>query len=197
MIDAHFYIEKFKKLDASQRSLIFLGVLLLIVILDVLVLLYPQMSALKKLNTHIGNQSQQLLHIKANIERKKQWKEEIAKLKEQIAQARLQVTSKEEMPFVLETISHLAEKNAVQVDQVSPQTPNMIFLVEERMRRYYILPIIFKGRTSYHSFGRFLNELENHDHYFKIANFSLKPMVEARLLNATVTVHIIIYEEIK
>ncbi len=197
MIDLKFYIEKFKQMDSQKRYLIFGGIVAFIIILDIMVILSPQISIFNKLNKHIKARFQQLEQIKTNIERKKQWQQEIVKLQEQISQARLQVASQEEVSFVLETISRLAEKNTVYVDQITPQTPNRTFLTEDQMRRYYILPIVFKGRASYHSFGKFLNDLENNAQYFKIADFSLKPMIEARLLNVTLTVHIIIYENIK
>jgi len=157
MIDLKFYIEKFKQMDSQKRYLIFGGIVAFIIILDIMVILSPQISIFNKLNKHIKARFQQLEQIKTNIERKKQWQQEIVKLQEQISQARLQVASQEEVSFVLETISRLAEKNTVYVDQITPQTPNRTFLTEDQMRRYYILPIVFKGRASYHSFGKFLN----------------------------------------
>jgi len=197
MIDFNFYIEKFKAIDIKKRYLIFFGILIFVFFLDLVILMRPQFVALGKINRHISTQSKQLLEARSNIKKEKQLKREVESLQEQIFESRIQVVPKEEVPLVLEIISRLAEKNSISVDQLVPQTENALFLSQDKTRKYYVLAVIFKARSGYHNFGRFLNEIENHSYYFNIADFSMKSIDNSRLLNIVLTLNIIIYEELK
>ncbi|MBF0521478.1 MAG: type 4a pilus biogenesis protein PilO [Candidatus Omnitrophica bacterium] len=197
MTDLNKYIEQFQDLDIKKRYIIFFVVLLILLFLDIFVLMRPQIVYLGKINKNIKMQMRKNAESRSNISKKADIKKQEEDFKLKVQQAQLQVIPKDEVPFLLEIISKIAEKSALNVDQIVPHPEDLKLLLDDKTKKYYTLAISVKATGGYHNFGKFLNGLENHERYFDIAEFSLKPALDSRILSLQLTLNIIVYEEVK
>ena len=175
------YLAKLQDMDQKNWYYILAGLLVLVFVLDYFILMKPQLGTLAKINPEIKILSDNLKRTKTDIARITEYKDQIQKLKEGVDALRLRVRTKQEVPIVLEKISRIANKNQVKVDQIMPNPLQQKVLLEGNDRTYFDLPIIIEARSGYHDFGRFINELEKDETFFKIDEFTVAAMTGSRL----------------
>jgi len=191
------YLAKLQDMDQKNWYYMLAGLLILVFVLDYFILMKPQLGTLAKINPEVKILSDNLKRTKTDIERIMEYKGQIQKLKEGVDALRLRVRTKQEVPIVLEKISRIANKNRVKIDQIMPNPLQQKVLLEGNDKTYFDLPIIIEARSGYHDFGRFINELENDDIFFKVDGFTIAAMPGSQLNAVQLTLKTIVVEENK
>jgi Tfp pilus assembly protein PilO len=83
------------------------------------------------------------------------------------------IKSKEEVPMILENMSRIANKNNVRIEKLVPH-PAIEVLLENDEGQYLSVPIFIAAKSSYHNFGRFLNQLEVDEIFLNIPSFKIE-----------------------
>ncbi len=188
---------KIKNLDEKNLYYLFGGILVLIFVLDYLVLMRPQLNSLYKLGPNIATLSDDIARTKNDTGKVEEYKKEIDRLAEELENAKARVRSKEEVSIILEQLSVLADKNGIKIDQFAPVFQDQTKVLDNKDVVYYTLPIDIEARATYHDFGRFINDLENANLFFKVSDFSIAHTEESKYNVVKVTVLTIIFEKNK
>lgn len=172
--DINKILEYYNNLNDQARYYILAGVVFLIILLDVILLVLPQMGSIAKVNDRIkklSEDTQQVLVDKARINL----------LRKNLQEARMQlkflsgkVRSIQEVPSILSAISSTANEYGVKIDQLIPNKSKMEALMTAADGKYYSLPVEIKTHCGYHKFGYFLNRLENQDMFFVMKDFIIQ-----------------------
>jgi Tfp pilus assembly protein PilO len=188
---------KLKNLDEKNLYYLFGGILVLIFVIDYLVLMSPQLNSLYKLGPNIATLNDNITKAKNDASQVEHYKKEIDRLTEEIEILRGEVRSKEEVSIILEQVSLIADKNKIKIDQIAPVFQDQTKILDSKDAVYYTLPIDIDARASYHDLGRFINELENANLYFKISAFSIAHTEESKYNVVKLTILAIIFEKPK
>jgi len=186
---------KAQKLDVRYWYYLLGAFLFLIVMADYFFIMKPQLGTLNKLNPEIKVLSDNLKRTQTDITRISQYKTQVEALKKAVEELRLRVRTKQEVPFIIEKISRIAHQHDVKIDQIMPNTLAQEITLENDDRTYYDLPIIIEARSTYHDFGRFINELESEETFFQVEGLTVSSMAGSRLNVVKVTMSTIVYEE--
>lgn len=189
-------VERLQNMDEKQRYMVFGGILLFVFLVDYFLLMKPQLDALYKVNSDSNVVSGQLKEAKDNIQKKDFYIKEVDKLKEKVVQSNEKVKTKDEVPFILEKISLLADQNNIKIDQILPNSENQELVLEDNSKKYYSLPIFIQARSNYHNFGRFINGIENSNIFFNIKSFTVTATENDREHKILLTLDAIIYETV-
>src|SRR3989338_9579029 len=193
-IDTDDYLSKLKDLDEKTRLYIFIGILIVVLILDFMFIMGPQMGALQRISLDIKQMKQDLQKTNTDISSLNEYKNEVVGLKEKIALSHNKVRSREEIPVVLERISYLANESGIVIDQIMPNAEDQFMLLEEDNKKYYSLPITMELRSDYHGFGKFLNKVELDDIYLKVGTFKISSLDESKKNVINLTLDAVVYE---
>ena len=192
------FVDKIKttiaNLDEKNRYYVFGGVLLFVFLLDYLILMGPQLGALSKLNPENKILIEDIQTAKSEIQKLAQYRQDIVKMNEEMVRINARVRQKEEVPLVLETITLLANKNDVKIEQITPNPVDQKLLLDNKERKYYSLPIDIQAKAGYHNFGRFLNQIEREGLYLGVKNFTITPGAESRNEVIKITLKAVVYE---
>ncbi len=188
---------KVKSLDEKNLYYLFGGVLVLIFVLDYLVLMRPQLNSLYKLGPNIKALSEDISRNIDDAWNIEEYAKDIKRLSKEFEQVSSRIKSKEEVSIVLEQVSMIADKNHILIDQITPVFQNQSKVLENKGMVYYRLPIDIDARAAYHDIGRFINQLESGDLFFKIAEFSIAYLEDSKLNKIKLTVEVIIFDKLK
>ena len=193
------FFEKIKSalanLDEKNRYYIFGGILLFVFLLDYFLLMRPQLGALAKLNPENKILSEEIQKAKDDIQQLTHYQKEVEKAKQKVEEVNLKVRSREEVSAILETITLLANKNGVKIEQITPDTTDQKVLLDNKERKYYALPIDVQAKAGYHDLGRFLNQVETEGLFLAVNNFTISSSGELRYQNVKLTLKAIVFEE--
>lgn len=164
----------YNNLNDQLRYSILVGVVFLIILLDVFLLLLPQMGSISNLSDQIKKLSEDTQEVLTDRGR-------ISLLRKKLKEERLQLSSLsskvrpiQEVPAILSTIASIANDYGVKIDQLVPEKKQQEALISSGDSKYYALPIVIKAHCGYHMFGHFLNKLENEDLYFILKDFIIQ-----------------------
>ncbi len=191
------YIVLLSNMDAKTRYYIFIGVLLMVFLLDYFIIMKPQLDALVRINPKIELKVKDIDSVKKNRGKIGQYKVDVEKLKKELAVISLKVKTKEEVPIILERVSRLANKNGIKIERIMPNEQGKKTLLEESGRRYYSLPIIIVAKCEYHDFGHFLNMIEKDEIALKTGTFTISKEEGVKQQAVKLTINAIMYEEVK
>ena len=161
------------KIYENNPFLLIGGVILVVLLVDYFLVMQFQLRILGTLNPKISERSQELKTTQNNVERMPQYKKEAGRIKSELARASRRIKTKEEIPLVLKDISRIANIHSVRIEEVFQDTSLDNPILENSEGKYYILPVEIQARSSYHDFGRFLNQLENEGAIMNIPEFKI------------------------
>ncbi len=187
--------EQLKNADQKTIYYIFGGVLLFIFLLDYFVIMRPQINTLTKLTPEISEMKGNVERTETNLLRLNDYRAQIKDFKNKVAQLGESVSAREEVPLLLEKISRMALENGVKINQIMPRPDSQELVLEQNDRDYYTLPVSVEAKSSYHAFGRFLNEIENDDMFFKPQAFVIAKGNSGRNNSIKLIIEAIVYEE--
>jgi Tfp pilus assembly protein PilO len=164
----------------NEKSPFFLMAGIFVVILGVFYLfpLQFQLKTLQAINPKLEELNRDVAETRNNILRVNQYKKELARLEDKYQNLQRRIKRKEDVPFLLENISRIADKHGVKVEQILPQTAMNDPVLESNEGKYFSIPIVIEAQSGYHQFGRFLNELEREGVFWRLPNFSIQTGVE-------------------
>lgn len=184
-----------EKINDKNRHYVFGGILVVIFLLDWFILMQPQLRALQKINPELKALSESIQNTKNDIQNIDTYKKQVEELKGKVSDIYLSVKAKEEVEVILERISLLANKNGVKIDQIKPDTQELEVLLENNERQFLSLPISIEAHSSYHNFGKFINELERDEIFLKVSTFTITPTSEMRSHSIKLTLKAVIYDK--
>ena len=126
----------------------------------------PRLKDLNTINAKLGVLKQDLQQAKDNIAQMSFYQSQLVHLKEALQKSEYKILMKEEVPLILEGISHLASQNGIKIDQIVPDKSSQELLLTNKDGKYYSFPISVQARAGYHDIGRFIDQLEK-DKIFK------------------------------
>ena len=188
---------KLKNLDEKSLYGIFAAVLIVIFVSDFFLIMNRQINSIIKITPQIKTLTDDLAKAKDDIGKIDQYKKDVERLKAESEKALKRVKSKEELPVILEEISVIADRNKVKVDQIMPAVQDQQKITENKGSAYYRLPIEIEMRSSYHNFGRFINQLENAEVFLKVASFSMTHLESSTDNTVKLTVDAVVFEPVK
>jgi type IV pilus assembly protein PilO len=195
-------IEKFRGLinKVNEKNPYYLLIALLFCILIVFYL-FPiqfQFAALQAISPKITQMRQDLETTQNNIQRKKQYQDELQRHTNRLEDLRRRIKRKEEIPLLLENISRIAGQHGVSVVQLMPQTTLDEPILENKDGRYFSIPIVIEAQSGFHQFGAFINELEREGVFLRLPRFSIAAgSANSRQQDIEMTMEVVIFEQVK
>jgi Tfp pilus assembly protein PilO len=181
--------------DEKMIKYIIGGILLLVFLAWYFLVVQPQLTALQKLSPEITELKQQIQQAKDDVQKMNLYQGQLNQLRAKAGGVESSVQSKEDVPKVLEKISQYASKYRIRVDQIVPLFEAQEVVLKNKEGKYYSLPILVEGKSSYHDFGKFINALETDQASLTIKKFSIMANQQDALKHAIkVTVSAIILE---
>jgi Tfp pilus assembly protein PilO len=173
-LDLNKIIEQFNSLNDQARYAVLGGVVLLIILLDVFLLVLPQIGGIGDVNDQIKKMSDDTQEVLTDRLRIRQLRKNLQATRDQYNALNAKVRPIQEVPVILSTISSIANEYGVKIDQLVPDKSREQTLKAASADKYYALPVLIKARCGYHMFGHFLNKLENADMYFIMSDFIIQ-----------------------
>ncbi len=167
-------LELFNKLDVKFRYGIFIGILLLFFIVDFFTVIAFQWNSIKSMENDHQALQQNIERLKNDMLRVNQYKENLQNSKAQLEALNKKIHPVGEISAVMEDMSSLANQVGVKIDQLTPQQDGQKSVASNETIKYYLLPIVIQGTSSYHALGRFLNRLELEKFLFVVSNLSIE-----------------------
>ncbi|MFA5089263.1 MAG: type 4a pilus biogenesis protein PilO, partial [Candidatus Omnitrophota bacterium] len=159
-------------MEEKKRNFMLGGILLVIFAVDYFLVLAPQLSALQTLNPKLTLLSQDLKKAETDVQRINQYQQEAVRLKDNVDLVNKKFRVKEDVPLILENLSRIANRYNFRIDQIMPLVDSQKLLLTNKEGKFYALQISIEGRSAYHDFGRFINEMEGDDPSLTIERFS-------------------------
>ena len=186
-----------KNADDKTRYGIFIGILFFVFLLDYLLIMGPQLGQLTKISAEVKQFNIDLEKTNADIQQFQQYKNQVSQLKKSIVILENKITAKQEVPLILERVSHLADENNIKIDQIKPNPTEQEVLLENNLRRYYSLPILIEAKGDYHDFGKFINRIETDSVYFSVGGFTLMQIKGDLKHRIRLTLKTTVYEDVE
>jgi Tfp pilus assembly protein PilO len=172
--DLNKILEQFNKMNDQTRYGILGGVVFFIILLDVLLLVLPQIGAIGSTNDQVRQMTADTLQVQTDKQRINQLRKNLQDSRLQLSALSARVRPVQEVPSILTTISSIANEYGVKIEQLDPEKGQQETLKAASADKYYALPVLIKARCGYHMFGRFLNKLEGEDMFFIMKDFIIQ-----------------------
>lgn len=173
-LDLSKILEYFNNLNDQARYGLLAGVVFLVILLDVFLLILPQMGGIAHINSQIKQMSEDTRQVLTDRQRINGLKKNLQEERDQLNVLSRKVRTLQEVPAILGTISSVANEYGVKIDQLAPEKNQQEALSTALGSKYYALPVVIKAHGRYHMFGRFLNALENGDVSFILKDFVIQ-----------------------
>lgn len=171
-------------------------IVFLILFLDFIILLRPQLSILGQMRRQISGLAGSIKTTRKDSASIEQFKKQLVVLQERIGAAGERIVSEEEIPLVLENISKIAKQTNLKITQIRPAKESEKMVATSPMGKIYELPVFVESRCGFHQLGRFVNALEGSKIFMDIAEMELAPIPEDTLrLNAKMVLKTYILEK--
>ena len=126
-------LARYNQLDSHLKMVVFGGFLFLIVALDGLLLLRPQLMQFIKLGKNIEEVQTNIQKTLKNVERAHLVRMEMTASKKAIILLQKRVPGKDSVTMILERISLLASQNNIDIETISPNMKDQKVLMEKLM----------------------------------------------------------------
>ena len=183
------------KIDPRYYYYILAGILAFLFLIDYFILMRPQLAALSKISAENKKISDDIKQLKEDGKNLPVYRTQIEQLTDKVEKADLRFRSKNELDYIIQEISHLANQNKIKIDEIMSENENIKEVMKNNKRRYYSLPINIEGKSEYHDFGRFLNQLETDNIFLSIPEFSLSKTEDTHSHKIKLTIMTIVYDE--
>jgi Tfp pilus assembly protein PilO len=172
--DLNKILAQFNNLNDQARYAILGGAVFFIILLDVFLLVLPQIGSISDINGQIKQMSDDTQRVLTDRQRIRQLKKNLEDSRASLNALTQKVRPIQEVPAILSTISSIANEYGVKIDQLEPEKNQQESLKAASADKYYALPVLIKAHCGYHMFGHFLNKLEQEDMYFIMQDFIIQ-----------------------
>jgi Tfp pilus assembly protein PilO len=164
----------FNQLNDQARYSILGAVVLLIILMDVFILVLPQIGGIADIKGRLRKITADTQQVLTDRQRINQLRKNLQETRDQLSSLSTRVRPIQEVPAILSTISSAANQYGVKIDQLVPEKNQQESLKTTPEGKYYALPVVIKAHCGYHMFGRFLGKLENEDLFFIMRDFIIQ-----------------------
>jgi len=186
----------FNRMNEKNPYFVIGGFLLILFLLDFFLVMQFQFKTLANLNQKIRALHENVTKSELDIQRFAAYQNELKRLQTQYTQIESQVRTKDQLPLILENISRIANHNGLRTDQMMPNTALTEPLSKNNDGQYFAIPIRIEGRSEYHDFGRFLNQLENEEIFMRVPEFVIRASRDDQSRHEVeLTLEAIVFEE--
>jgi type IV pilus assembly protein PilO len=154
------------KLPTSRKALILVVLLCVIVGLYVYAFFMPWQTEMKGLKVELNNLARELNESKAIAKDLQKFKDQVAKLNIELANALTQLPNEKEIPEILRNISTLGKESNLEFTLFRPKP-------EEPKQFYANVPIELVVLGSYHNTGMFFDRVSKLPRIINVVNFSM------------------------
>lgn len=149
------------------------GVIVFVLLFDYIFLMRFQLRALGSLGPQISRYQRDIQQAKHHLERVALYEAQAVELRNDFHKIRSSILTQEEVPMILESISRMASKSGVQINQIMPLRESQQKVLEAKEAFYSTLPIFIQGQADYHAVGRFINKIETNDVFLMVQSFDI------------------------
>jgi type IV pilus assembly protein PilO len=154
------------KLPTPKKVLILVGILIAIAGLYLYALIIPIQDDLKVLKKELSGLERELNNSKAIAKELPKFKEQVAKLNEELKNALTQLPNEKEIPEILKTISSLGKESGLEFTLFKPRA-------EEPQQFYAKVPIELVALGNYHNVGIFFDKVSKLPRIINVIDFSM------------------------
>jgi Tfp pilus assembly protein PilO len=167
-------LAKMRTLDAKYIYALVAGVVAVIVLVDVLLLMLPQVRGLVVLEGKVVQLKTDITTLETNVQRLPIFEKQLDETRAQLKDIERMIHRKNDIPMVLKRISSAANETGVKIDQMMPQQDDKPPLIKAEDGDYMAQTIFVGARSGFHDFGRFLAMLENERVFWKADDVTIK-----------------------
>lgn len=154
------------KLPTSKKVVILVVIICVVIGLYAYALFIPQLNELKVWRGELNKLVRELNEGKAIAKELEKFKEEVAKLNVEFANALTQLPNEKEIPEILRNISALGKESSLEFTLFKPKP-------EEPQQFYANVPIELIVLGNYHSTGVFFDRVSKLPRIINVVNFSM------------------------
>jgi type IV pilus assembly protein PilO len=154
------------KLPTSKKVFILVVILVVIVGLYLYVFFLPGRNELNKTRIELSRLTKELNESKAITRELQKFKEQIAKLNEELKTALTQLPNEKEIPEILKNISSLGKESNLEFTLFRPKP-------EEPQQFYAKVPIELVVLGNYHSIGLFFDKVSKLPRIINVVDFNM------------------------
>lgn len=159
-------MDSIHKLPTSRKALILVVLLCVIVGLYVYAFFMPWQTEMKGLKVELNNLARELNESKAIAKDLQKFKDQVAKLNIELANALTQLPNEKEIPEILRNISTLGKESNLEFTLFKPKP-------EEPQQFYANVPIELVVLGSYHNTGMFFDRVSKLPRIINVVNFNM------------------------
>jgi len=167
-------LAKMRTLDAKYIYALIAGVVAVIVLVDVFLLMLPQVRGLVVLQEKVVQLKTDITTLETNVQRLPVFEKQLDETRAQLKDIERMIHRKNDIPMVLKRISSAANETGVKIDQMMPQQDDKPALIKAEDGDHMVQTIFVGARSGFHDFGRFLAMLENERVFWKADDVTIK-----------------------
>jgi type IV pilus assembly protein PilO len=161
------------KLPTSRKALILVVLLCVIIGLYAYAFFMPWQREMKGLKVEMNNLARELNESKAIAKDLQKFKDQVAKLNIELANALTQLPNEKEIPEILRNISTLGKESNLEFTLFKPKP-------EEPQQFYANVPIELVVLGSYHNTGLFFDRVSKLPRIINVVNFNMASAKDAK-----------------
>jgi type IV pilus assembly protein PilO len=154
------------KLPTPKKVLILVGILIAIAGLYLYALIIPIQDELKVAKVELSKLEKELNNSKAITRELPKFKEQVARLNEELKNALMQLPNEKEIPEILKTISSLGKESGLEFTLFKPKS-------EEPQQFYAKVPIELVALGNYHNIGIFFDKVSKLPRIINVIDFNI------------------------
>ena len=160
------FIDKFNKLTNFQKGLVLMVILFLIATVYFFMGYLPKQDEIKRLKAKKDKSEVNLAEKRAIADNLPKFKEEVARLDEELQKKLKQLPDKAEIPKILRTISNLGKKVGLEFSLFQPGA--------DQPRDFYAeVPLSIRVTGNYHQVALFFDKISQLNRIVNVKNISL------------------------
>lgn len=167
------------KLSTLKKILILIGILFLISGVYYYFFYMPKQKEINMLEDKLGRLQEDLSKKQVIVKRLAEFKEEVARLNEELAMLLVQLPNKKEIPDLLSNISRLGKETGLDFLLFKPKS-------EVEQDFYAEIPVDIKVLGSFHNVAAFFDKISKLSRIVNMTNISMtKPVISGREVHLT------------
>ena len=156
----------------NQKFIIYGALCLCIFIADFYLVLRPVVGGLMRVMPEVNSKASRANIMNIDIRSIQNYQKQINNYKANLSGYKRRFSTKEEISPLLKSLSDTAKTYGVKIVSITPLEG-----LEEKQAKaasaYRKIPIFLRAVSGYHSFGLFLNRLENSDTFMRVADLKI------------------------
>lgn len=163
-----------KIIQHKNFSVVVIGGLFLLFLIDILFIFMPQIRAFRNAGSEIAQMKQKISMGERELMDIEKLRENLQKITSEILLEEQSFTSEDDFELLIEEISKTASDSGVKIIQIRPVRDKEEKSLRKGDTEVLIKsPIQIQAVSNYHSLGKFINKLEEADKFFRIEELEI------------------------